>query len=86
MNHLAFVGLGLAFLVAGPAFETTPTPVVSDSPTTSCQCIAVTCGNGSTAPACQVTCAGQAVCACAYCIARAGGSSSISGLNSCMCR
>ncbi|HEY1697457.1 MAG TPA: hypothetical protein VGG39_35085 [Polyangiaceae bacterium] len=52
---------------------------------TSCQCFAVTCSNGSTSAACQVTCTGQAVCSCASCT-RAGSSSYLAGQNSCICQ
>jgi hypothetical protein len=83
MHHLVTLAVVVACALVGlptAASDPAPAPLA-----TSCQCPTVTCGNGSMSPACQVSCPGNAVCACAYCMAGSRGSSSISGQNSCMC-
>jgi hypothetical protein len=67
------------------AISSTTTAPQWDLLSTSCMCPSVSCGNGSTALMCQVTCQGQALCLCAYCIAKSG-SSYVSGQNSCVCQ
>jgi hypothetical protein len=83
-TYLASLAFALACVAAGlpNAPEAAPAP---EPLSTSCQCPAIACGNGSTELPCQVTCPGTAVCSCATCV-MTGKISYASGPSSCVCQ
>jgi hypothetical protein len=84
MRYLASVALVLLF---GVAWVAPGSATATDPLTTSCQCFALVCTNGSTAVPCQATCPGTAVCTCASCIPVGSGKGTYaSGPNSCYCQ
>lgn len=85
MSLLATLGLTLTLLAGALSATPDPGETAATPLSTSCQCASVTCGNGSTSPACQVSCSGLAVCSCASCVAGSR-ASSISGQNACICQ